>query len=324
MRLIDKFSFILGKGKGKTPDLFRHYLSVVKKDPEDAKAHLKLAEIYQKNEDKKKAIQEYLKAADIFAKNNFHAQAMAIYKQVPRQDPSLDHVYLKIADIYRKMGFLGDAFAQYRILVQHYNQQGLKQKALEVMALMAELDPRTTNVEEKIKKLETAMMMEEAGKAFPGLPKVVSEGPVQQEEKEGFFDLGAMLDKGDPAGEKGGGKQVVTLDKICGFEEIFKELKETCGPSSVDPNFNFNMGVACREMGFLDDAVEQFQIAFDKGQKPIEAALMLGLSLKEKNLWREARGVFLKALQVKGISQQKVMEVKYQLDLLNNDQGRTQ
>ncbi len=54
MRLIDKFSFILGKGKGKTPDLFRHYLSVVKKDPEDAKAHLKLAEIYQKNEDKKK------------------------------------------------------------------------------------------------------------------------------------------------------------------------------------------------------------------------------------------------------------------------------
>ncbi len=77
MRLIEKFSFILGKGKAKTPDLFRHYLGVVKKDPEDAKAHLKLAEIYQKNGDKKKAIQEYLKAADIFAKNNFHAQAMA-------------------------------------------------------------------------------------------------------------------------------------------------------------------------------------------------------------------------------------------------------
>jgi len=323
MKLIEKFSFILGKGKGKNPDLFRHYLGVVKKDPEDAKAHLKLAEIYQKSGDKKRAIQEYLKAADIFAKNNFHAQAMAIYKQVPRQDPSLDHVYLKIADIYRKMGFLGDAFAQYRILVQHYNQQGLKQKALEIMSLMAELDPRNASVEEKIKNLETVMLMEEKAPAIPGLPRLVSEGPVVQEQKEGFFDLGAMLDKGEPAGEMGKRKQVVTLDKLCGFEEIFKELKDTCGPSSVDPHFNFNMGVACREMGFLDDAVEQFQIAFDKNQKPIEAALMLGLSLKEKNLWQEARTAFQKALQVKGISQQKVMEVKYQLDLLNNDQGKT-
>jgi hypothetical protein len=39
----------------------------------------------------------------------------------------------------------------------------------------------------------------------------------------------------------------------------FKELKEIGGPSIVDPDFNYSMGVACREMGFLDDAVEQFR-----------------------------------------------------------------
>ena len=87
------------------------------------------------------------------------------------------------------------------------------------------------------------------------------------------------------------------MEKIYGFEEIFKELKETSGPSAVDPNFNYNLGVASREMGFLDDAIEQFQIALEKEQNPFEAANMLGLCHKEKGQWEEAAQAFQKALK---------------------------
>jgi hypothetical protein len=67
---------------------------------------------------------------------------MAIYKKLVKQDPSADYVYLKIADIYRKMGFLGDALVQYRALAGRYESLGMKDKAAEVMKLMAQMDPR--------------------------------------------------------------------------------------------------------------------------------------------------------------------------------------
>jgi len=98
MELLSKLSSFLKKGKKRELDPLEQSLDSVVKDPGNARAHFKLAEIYQKKGEKRKAISEYLLAAEIFAKNNQYAEAMAIYKQVPKQDPSLDHVYLKIAE----------------------------------------------------------------------------------------------------------------------------------------------------------------------------------------------------------------------------------
>lgn len=312
---MDKFGGFLKSGKSKATGV-EQYLNLVQKEPGNAKAHLKLAEIYQKKGQKQKAISEYLLAADIFSKNNFYARAMAIYKQVPKQDPSLDHVYLKIADIYRKMGFLGDAFAQYRILVQHYDKLGMRNKALEIMRLMSELDPRRkTTLKDK------GVILQQAAELPKGMGGIPDAAEVTPGEKEGFFDLGAELEAVEPMEAKAI-KEISNSEKISGVEEIFKELKETSGPSTVDPYFNFNMGVACREMGFFDDAVEQFQIAFEKGQKPFEAAHMSALCFKEKGMKDEARQSFEKALRVKGIPEEKKLSVKYELGLFYKEQGK--
>jgi tetratricopeptide (TPR) repeat protein len=323
MGLIDKFSDILKVGKAKPERDAENYLDLVQKEPGNAKAHLKLAEFYQKKGEKQKSISEYLLAADIFAKNSFYARAMAIYKQLPKQDPSLDHVYLKIADIYRKMGFLGDAFAQYRILVQHYDSLGMKDKALEVMGLMADLDPRKTAAKEKSKGFKSIIQMPQVESGNVGLAEATSgELPVKSE-KETFFDLGAELEVAEPAGMEDF-REVSTLDKISGVDEIFKELKETSGPNVVDPHFNFNMGVACREMGFLDDAIEQFQIALKTGQSRFDAGYMLGLCYKDMGRWDEARQAFEKTLEMEGIPQDKKLNARYELGLLHKEQGRTE
>jgi len=325
MGLVDKLGGLLKKGKPEEKEPLDRYLSLVKKEPGNAKAHLKLAEIYQKKGEKKKAISEYLTAAEIFLKNQFYARAMAIYKQVPKQDPSLDHVYLKVADIYRKMGFLGDAFAQYRILVQHYDSLGMKDKALEVMSLMADMDPRKADLKEKIKNLQqTVTFGGRSSGPEANEPRIIPPGePFVERKKKKFFDLGAVLESAEPE-PMAEFKGVSTSEKIYGFEEIFKELKETSGPSAVDPNFNYNLGVASREMGFLDDAIEQFLIALEKEQNPFEAANMLGLCYKEKGMWDQAAQAFEKALRMKGISQEKLLEVKYELGLVYKQQGKTE
>src|SRR4030042_2797164 len=99
MELLNKLSSFLKKEKTREVDRLEQSLEQVVNGPGNARAHLKLAEIYQKKGEKRKAIAEYLLAAEIFAKNNQYVEAMAIYKQVPKQAPSLDHVYLKIADL---------------------------------------------------------------------------------------------------------------------------------------------------------------------------------------------------------------------------------
>jgi len=118
-------------------------------------------------------------------------------------------------------------------------------------------------------------------------------------------------------------KEISQGEKVYGFEEIFKELKETSGPSAVDPNFNYNLGVASRELGFLEDAIEQFQIALEKNQNAFEAATLMGLCYKEKGQWSEAALALQKALHIQGIPKHKVIEVKYELGLIRKQEGKT-
>jgi tetratricopeptide (TPR) repeat protein len=119
-------------------------------------------------------------------------------------------------------------------------------------------------------------------------------------------------------------KEISQADKVFGFEEIFKELKETSGPSAVDPNFNYNLGVASRELGFLEDAIEQFQVALEKNQNPFEAATLMGLCYKEKGQWSKAAQALQKALQIQGIPEKKMIEVKYELGLICKQEGKTE
>jgi tetratricopeptide (TPR) repeat protein len=322
MDLFGKLSRFLKKEKGREPNPIEQSLDQVAKDPSNARAHLKLAEIFQKKGEKRKAISEYLLAAEIFSKNNQYAQAMAIYKQVPKQDPALDHVYLKIADIYRKMGFIGDAFAQYRILVNHYDKQGRKDKALEIMGLMAELDPRKIALEEKVQTFDEVMLRPSGEEGFPIQPEEL-ERETCEGEKKNFFDLNAELETSS-SGELGISKEVSTSEKIYGFEDILRELQDVNSSSLAYPNFNYHLGVACREMGFIEEAAKHFQIALEKGQNSFEAAKMLGFLFKEKNKWDEACSAFERALAVKGISQEKKLEVKYELGLIYKESGKTE
>jgi tetratricopeptide (TPR) repeat protein len=76
------------------------------------------------------------------------------------------------------------------------------------------------------------------------------------------------------------------------------------------------MGVACREMGFHDEAIEQFQSAIEKGQNPLEAAHFMGLCYREKGWWEEARHSFRRALQMELVPEEKRQIIQKDLDLL--------
>jgi tetratricopeptide (TPR) repeat protein len=314
---IHKLFCLFRKEKWEVQTDLQNYLNLVKREPGNTKARLRLAEIYRKKGKREKAISEYLRTAEIYCRRGLYPQALAFYKRILKENPTLDKVELKIAEIYGKMGLLENAYSQYGRLLRTYNKQGREHKAVEVMCLMAELSMHKIAMKGKVEP-PTALedlQFSEAGGANPNAGDVFQGVPPDGEEKKGGFNLIAELEAGEPMVDRVF-KGVIT-EKLYGFEEIFKELKETAAPNATYPDFNYNMGVACRETGFIDEAIEQFQIALEKGQNPFETAHLLGLCYCEKSCWNEARQSFEEALKVEGISQEMVLKVKNQLALID-------
>ena len=296
-------------GRSRADPREKGFYDLTQKEPDNPNAHMRLAEIYQKKGKKEKAIAEYLLAADIFAKNQFYARAIAIYKNLSKREPYLDQVYLKMAEIYQEKGFLAESVAQYRILVHYYEKRGEKDKALNILKIMDK---------ENLPKMNS----QDGGLShfLPHSAQIEALPPLENP-SGGFFDLSAALTTAEPL-EIDTSKEVHISESIDGAERIFKELKELGGPGSANPYFNYNMGAAYRELGSCDEAMEQFKIAFKMGQKPFEALNMLGFCYWEKGMLDDARQSFERAAGMEGVPQEKRLSAKFILSLLYQELGR--
>jgi len=302
---LDKLHFLFGKEKWRNKKEFEYYQDLVRNEPGNTFARLRLAEIYQKRGEKKKAIWEYLQTAEIFSKKRFYPQAVAIYKRIQKQDPALFQLYPKFAEICRKMGFQEDTSSE--------APQGMKESAQKGKRPLVDSkfqDMQEDKQEKKVQSFqEVGKAKEEKGenRTSTQTPEVSFPGA---ENKNVLFDLGEQLESGEPPEGK---EKEVTTEKSYGFEEILRELKEADVPSKAYPDFHYNMGVACREMGFINEAIEQFRLALECGQKPFEAAHLLGLCFLDRGKPIEARQSFEKALKQEGTSKEKLREVELAL-----------
>jgi tetratricopeptide (TPR) repeat protein len=162
----------------------------------------------------------------------------------------------------------------------------------------------------------------EVGIARPG-EAVIPEESLRRKKREAYFDLGAELELFEFEGMKNC-KEIEFLEGVDGFKEIFRKLKGPSDPGSLDPNWNYHLGVACRELGIIEDAIEHLRVSYEKRQNPFEAAYLLGLCFKEKAMWEEALQAFEKALSVDGISEGNKLRVRYEMVLILKEQGKTE
>jgi len=307
-RLFGVLGHFFNKEKKEADGSDEEVLDLAQKYPENAAFQLKLAEVYQRKGEEEKAIARYLQAGEIFCREKFVPQAMAIYKRIISINPHLIHANQRMGEMYREMGHFSDAIAQYRIVAKHYEQWGKKERVPGVLRLIQEIEREETvriKTAAPCAKQEAFESQAEQPSLPPSIPIPPSPGPqkgAHPDEKEcPGFDLVAELvikDFADPIVPK----EVIT-EKISGFEEIFKELRETVIPAEVYPDFNLQMGKACMEMGFNDGAIEQFQLALEKGQNPGEAARLLSKCYREKGWLHEARKCYEKSMDIESNNQ---------------------
>lgn len=249
---------------------------------------------------------------------------MATHKRPALADPFENAAHWELAKTYLKMGLQEDALNQVRILAKHYKSSGMEDKALKVMALMARIDSSKPGSGKEITGLKHPMKLKDGGPVIVRSEETaIREAGTNQKGREGYSDLGAELGATESEDTRKH-RESETSEEAPGWAVNFKRLRTIPSRSSMDPNSNYNAGMACLKSGFIDDAIQQFQIAYEKREHPFEAARFLGLCFKEKTMWAEAIQAFEKALKVGGISQGDTLAVKCELGLIFKEQGKTE
>jgi pilus assembly protein FimV len=123
-----------------------------------------------------------------------------------------------------------------------------------------------------------------------------------------------------------------TLENLNQLHEVFQEFRSELGEmgeEDEDLETHYNLGIAYREMGLLDEAIGEFQKvakAVQKG-KPfryeMNCSVMLGLSFMDKGEPAVASLWYRRALQVPGLEEESALALRYDLGLALESAGES-
>jgi tetratricopeptide (TPR) repeat protein len=121
------------KRKSQLDQEIEQYERLVFNSPNEARYQLKLGDLYLEKEERKKGIEQLVKAANSFNESGFYLKSIAIYKKILRLGKGSIDIYLKLGGLYQKNGLLGDALGQYKKVLNLSKNIGKLDKAIEIL-----------------------------------------------------------------------------------------------------------------------------------------------------------------------------------------------
>ncbi|MBO4699729.1 tetratricopeptide repeat protein [bacterium] len=138
-----------GKGKKALSEI-EQYEESIRKNPEDDRAYVRLAELYARAGRETKAVETYEKVAIIFEKKGFIERAKAVLKQALLLSPEHGKINVLLGDYYKQGGLVKDAAMSYNTAVSYYVKTGNKIAAINILRKMLELYPGNLNLSVKL------------------------------------------------------------------------------------------------------------------------------------------------------------------------------
>jgi tetratricopeptide (TPR) repeat protein len=197
-----------------------------------------------------------------------------------------------------------------------YMQQGLSREAGKILEELQSVHPDNSEIRQRLSRITG---MSEAGEAVKTgepdtdeqdifeIPEEALSGPANQAshimqesfnqdtittEKEGYEDF--SISEQDIFEAQDMPEPVFDSDVMEVFDEFKKGLEKELGDE--DSETHYNLGIAYKEMGLLDDAIKEFQTARKDPLRNIQSLTMLGLCYMDKGLFTLAIESLEKAL----------------------------
>jgi len=178
-----------------------------------------------------------------------------------------------------------------------YLEQGLQDEAIEIYQRLASDFPDRPEPKERLAKLLPEERSREVVLPGSGGTKI---------DMDAFFESLADVEPDRESEKEEAGAEVASI-----FEAFKKGVEEEVGEGDFETHYN--LGIAYKEMGLLEDAIREFQLATRVEADSFQAASMLAMCYLEQGAHEQAVFGYRKLLEGLSPDDERYASVKYDL-----------
>lgn len=289
---------------------------LIRLDPNGVRYHQKRVEIGFRSGDRSRLIESYLELADALLRVGAMDKALAVYRRVSEHDPGNQRA-LAALDAFTSpeddLPPIPPAPPVHHEPVAHAGDEA--EHAVDAMFdAPAEAPP--------------------AKAPAPAIPPAGRKSrqsiPVQRmpEPAGDFIDLGALILEDDPV--KDSRMRVEDEDPTGDEQKDFNEML-TAFKRGIDENIDaedyqshYDLGIAFKEMGLLDEAIAEFQKALRSPEGRLKTSEALGTAFYEKGQFTIAEAILKRAVESLGATDDEQIGLIYWLGRAQESQGKAE
>src|SRR5438270_2552435 len=303
--------------------------SHVADNPDDPEAHQALGEALIEQGERERGIEELDLASAGFENAGNLAHARDLVDEVLRLDPNSVRHRQKAVEYAFKAGDKPKLVDAYIELADALLRSDLPDKARAVYARVAEHDPKNERAKAALSMLAPAVASskpEGKVKAKDAKLKVRDEAVLDGD----FVDLGSMLSDDDEEGPPAKDTRMTvadeepTGDEEQDFQDMLARFKQGIDENIDETDFqsHYDLGVAFKEMGLLDEAIAELQKALRAPDGKLRTSEMLGICFFEKGAYGVAESILRRGLDLPASGDQERLGVLYWLGRALEQQGK--
>ncbi|UCC72397.1 MAG: hypothetical protein JSV86_18845 [Gemmatimonadota bacterium] len=243
-------------------------------------------------------------------------EAGRVLDELVRLNVSDVRAYQKRVELALRSGDRPGLIEAYLALADCLDRTDASNKARAVYARVLELDPRN-------RRAETALEMFVEEEAAPAPSRAPAAAPAAGD----YVDLGSLVREEEKAKAKSTRFKIAAADPQSeadvNFSEMLSQFKSKVAEAieEEDAASHYDLGCAFKEMGLVDEAIAEFQIAARGLEYRLRAIEMLGACFTEKGDHRIALKVLNRALQVPGQKDEELVGIFYAMGRSHEDLG---
>ncbi len=299
-------------------------------DPDDPEAHQALGEALIEEGERERGIEELDLATTGFENRGNLSHAQDLVDEILRLDPNSVRHRQKQVEFAFKSGDKAKLIEAYLELADTLLRSDLPDKARAVYQRVAEHDPRNERAKGALammapvaspahepKAKAKAARADAEGKTAPKDAKLKVRDEAVGDEGE-FVDLGAMILE-EPLPERDTRMKVAdeepTGDEERDFQEMLARFKQGIDENIDEADFqsHYDLGVAFKEMGLLDEAIAELQKALRAPEGKLKSSEALGVCFMEKGAYVVAESILRRALELPASGDQERLGIIYWL-----------
>ena len=302
--------------------------SRVADNPDDPEAHQALGEALIEQGERERGIEELDLATAGFENTGNLVAARELVEEILHLDPNSVRHRQKAVEFAFKAGDKPKLIEAYLELADALLRSDLPDKARAVYARVAEHDPTNERAKGALAMLAPAVAPskpEGKVKAKDAKMKVRDEATADGD----FVDLSSMLSEDDEATPARDTRMTVADEEPTGdeeqdFQDMLTRFKQGIDENIDEADFqsHYDLGVAFKEMGLIDEAIAELQKALRAPEGKLRTSEMLGVCFFEKGAYGVAESILRRGLDLSASGDQERLGVLYWLGRALEQQGK--